>query len=97
MKLLVLGGTGFLGKNLVLCALEAGHDVTLFHRGQTNPGLFPNVEHIFGDRDAGLQPLAGRMWDAAVGTLDDESVETIDASTYGPLKALCEQAVGKML
>jgi 2'-hydroxyisoflavone reductase len=66
MKLLVLGGTLFLGRHLVEAALERGHEVTLFNRGRTNPGLFPEAEHLIGDRDGALSTLAGRSWDAVV-------------------------------
>ncbi|HEU0335995.1 MAG TPA: NAD-dependent epimerase/dehydratase family protein [Gaiellaceae bacterium] len=66
MKLLVLGGTQFVGRACVEAALVAGHDVTLFHRGRTNPDLFPEVEHVLGDRDGGLAPLEGRTWDACL-------------------------------
>jgi 2'-hydroxyisoflavone reductase len=68
MKLLVLGGTVFLGRHLVQLALGRGHEVTLFNRGQTNPGLFPTAEEIHGDRTNGLDALAGREWDAVVDT-----------------------------
>jgi 2'-hydroxyisoflavone reductase len=66
MKLLVLGGTQFVGRALVEAALAADNDVTLFHRGSTNPGLFPEAEHVLGDRDGGLGLLEGRAWDACV-------------------------------
>ena len=139
MKLLILGGTVFLGRHLVEAALAAGHEVTLFNRGQHGAQLFPQVEKLRGDRDGGLAALAGRRWDAAidtcgyvprlvrasaellagnvghytfissisvyrdvdqapvdesspVGVLADERVEEITGETYGPLKALCEQA-----
>ncbi|HYH85893.1 MAG TPA: NAD-dependent epimerase/dehydratase family protein [Pyrinomonadaceae bacterium] len=138
MKLLILGGTKFLGRHLVEVALAGGHEVTLFNRGQNNPDLFPEVEKLRGDRDGGLDALRGRRWDAVVdtsgyvprvvrasaemlaesvgmyvfissmsvyadfgqpndedspvGTLEDENVEEITGETYGPLKALCEQA-----
>src|ERR671936_759950 len=62
MRILIIGGTKFLGRHLVQSALEYRHEVTLFNRGLTNPDLFPQVETIIGE-------------------------------TYGPLKALCEQAV----
>jgi len=68
MKLLVLGGTKFLGRHVVDAALTAGHDVTTFTRGQTNPGLFPEVERLHGDRDGDLGALAGRRWDGVVDT-----------------------------
>lgn len=67
MKVLVLGGTLFLGRRLVEAALARGHEVTLFNRGLTNPGLFPGIEQLRGDRDAGdLSALAGRDWDAVI-------------------------------
>jgi 2'-hydroxyisoflavone reductase len=68
MKILILGGTVFLGRALVESALNSGHEVTLFNRGKTNPGLFPGVEEIHGDRKESLDSLAGRTWDAAIDT-----------------------------
>ena len=139
MKLLILGGTVFLGRHIVEVACARGHEVTLFNRGQHNPDLFPEVEKLRGDRDGGLFALQGRQWDAAidtcgfvprivgasaaalahavrhytfissisvyadfsaanlgesapVGTLADATQEKVTNETYGPLKALCEQA-----
>jgi 2'-hydroxyisoflavone reductase len=66
LRLLVLGGTLFLGRHLVEAALDRGHDVTLFTRGRTNPGLYPEVEHLVGDRDGDLSALEAREWDAVV-------------------------------
>jgi len=66
VKLLVLGGTKFLGRAVVEDALGRGHEVTLFNRGETNPELFPGVETLRGDRDGGLDALEGRRWDAVV-------------------------------
>jgi 2'-hydroxyisoflavone reductase len=66
VRLLVFGGTGFLGRYVTEAALARGHDVTLFNRGQTNPGLFPEVERIVGDRGGDLGSLRGRSWDAVV-------------------------------
>jgi 2'-hydroxyisoflavone reductase len=70
LKILVLGGTGFIGPHTVRCALERGHDVTLFNRGRTNAGLFPELETIVGNRDPGIGPglggLRGRTWDAVI-------------------------------
>lgn len=63
MRILVLGGTKFVGRSYVERALEAGHDVTLFNRGRTGPELFGDVEQILGDRDVSLGPLEGRSWD----------------------------------
>lgn len=66
MRILILGGTNFLGRHTAAAALDRGHDVTLFHRGQTNPGLFPAAEEILGDREHDLGLLAGRDWDAVI-------------------------------
>lgn len=66
MRLLVIGGTRFLGRHFVEAALARGHAVTLFNRGRSNPGLFPGVETIVGDRDGELGALAGRTWDAVL-------------------------------
>lgn len=68
MKLLVLGGTLFLGRHVVAEALARGHAVTLFHRGRTQPDLFPAAERILGDRERDLEALDGRTWDAVVDT-----------------------------
>ena len=68
MKLLVLGGTVFLGRHIVEIALQWGHEVTLFNRGQHNAELFPEVEKLRGDRDGNLEALRGRKWDAVVDT-----------------------------
>lgn len=139
LRLLILGGTGFLGPHVVQRALDRGHEMTLFNRGRTNNHLFPDLEKLRGDRDGDLKALEGREWDAvvdtsgyfprivkdsaellrdsvdqyvfistlsvfasnsepdqdetgAVGTIEDETVEQITGTTYGPLKALCEQA-----
>lgn len=66
--LLVLGGTGFLGPHVVDAALAQGWKVTLFNRGKTNPGLFPDLEKLHGDRDGKLQELEGRRWRAVIDT-----------------------------
>jgi 2'-hydroxyisoflavone reductase len=66
VKLLVLGGTHFVGRHIVKHALVRHHEVTLFNRGQTNPILFPDLEHLRGNRDGGLQALIGGTWDAVI-------------------------------
>lgn len=69
MKLLILGGTTFIGQHMVETALARGHQVTLFNRGQTNPHLFPNVEQLHGDRgspDDLQRAFNGRTWDAVI-------------------------------
>lgn len=68
MKLLLIGGTGFLGSHLVEAALKREHELTLFNRGQSNTTLFPHVEQLHGNRDGGLSILQGRRWDAVIDT-----------------------------
>jgi 2'-hydroxyisoflavone reductase len=68
MRILMIGGTRFIGRHVVEAALAAGHDVTIFHRGRTGSGLFPDVEHRLGDRDSDLSALANGGWDATVDT-----------------------------
>ena len=140
LRILILGGTGFLGPHIVEAALARGHTLTLFHRGRTNPDIFPEVEKLIGNRDGDLAALEGdREWDvvidtsayyprvvrdsaellrdrvrqyifistvsvyadhahpnadetAPLDTMEDETVEQVSGATYGPLKALCEQA-----
>jgi 2'-hydroxyisoflavone reductase len=139
MRLLILGGTIFLGRHLAEQALARGHTLTLFNRGQHGPDLFPQAEHLRGDRKSDLAALESRTWDAVidtcgyiprdvrasagllasrvdhytfistisvyptyekigtaegdpVGTLADPTVDEVTGDTYGPLKALCEQA-----
>jgi 2'-hydroxyisoflavone reductase len=138
-RLLILGGTQFIGVHMTQLALKRGYRVTLFNRGKTHAGLFPQVEKLRGDRNGQLDALKGRGWDAVIddsgfvprhvrlsaellaphvqryvfvssisayasfakpidessplGTIEDESVEKVTETTYGPLKALCEKAV----
>lgn len=67
MKILLIGGTRFLGRHLVNSARSRGHIVTLFNRGQTNPNLFMQVDKIHGDREKDLDQLTGH-WDAVIDT-----------------------------
>ena len=72
MKILILGGTRFLGRHLVTAALARKHDLTLFNRGQhleINPSSpLTSVETIYGDRNSDLAKLQGRRWDAVIDT-----------------------------
>lgn len=148
LRILILGGTAFLGPAVVEAALARGHTLTLFNRGRTNAHLFPDLEKLRGDRDPevgeGLKALEEGEWDAVVdtsgyvpriarasselladrigrylfvstvsvyasfekegieeqdpvGTIEDETFEKITGQSYGPLKALCEQAVQEAL
>ncbi len=67
IRLLILGGTGFIGPHQVRYALARGHAVTIFNRGRTAPGLFRGVEELLGDRAANnYEALKGRTWDAVI-------------------------------
>jgi 2'-hydroxyisoflavone reductase len=67
MRILILGGTGFIGPNQVRYAVARGHKVTVFNRGKTNPGTLPaGVEHLEGDRNGKLDALKGKKWDAVI-------------------------------
>jgi len=68
LKLLVLGGTRFLGRHLVTAALARNHEITLFNRGKHPADALKNVETIYGDRNSDLAKLHGRRWDAVVDT-----------------------------
>ncbi|MFJ2028568.1 NAD-dependent epimerase/dehydratase family protein [Streptosporangium sp. NPDC087985] len=73
MHILIIGGTRFVGRHITEAALAAGHEVSLLHRGQTGPELFPEAEHLRADRNEDLSILRDRRWDA-----------TIDVSAYLP-------------
>ncbi|WP_244872097.1 NAD-dependent epimerase/dehydratase family protein [Catellatospora sp. TT07R-123] len=66
MRVLIVGGTKFVGRHLTEAALAAGHEVTLLHRGRTNPDLFPQAQHLLADRNEDLSVLAGHRFDATV-------------------------------
>jgi nucleoside-diphosphate-sugar epimerase len=87
MRLLVLGGTVFLGRHVTAEALHRGHEVTVFHRGRHGAELFPDAEHVLGDRAGDLAALRGRAWDAAVDTsgYDPADVERSSALDLGHL------------
>jgi 2'-hydroxyisoflavone reductase len=141
LKILILGGTRFLGLHMTAYALARGHTLSFFNRGKTKTDRYPEVERIKGDRNGEIDGLKDREWDAVidnsgyvprhvklsaellapkvkqyvfvssisvypnfaqprdekseVAKLADENVEKVDGETYGPLKALCEQAAMK--
>jgi 2'-hydroxyisoflavone reductase len=143
LRILILGGTRFIGLHMTALALERGHTVTFFNRGKTRTDRYPDVERIIGDRNGEIDGLKGRQWDVVidnsgyvprhvklsaellapsvrqylfvssvsvypdfstprdetspVGKLADESIEKVDGETYGPLKALCEQAAARAM
>jgi len=66
LKILVLGGTGFIGPHIVRHAMSRGHEVTLFNRGRSNTDLFPELNKLVGDRDGGLDALKSGQWDVVL-------------------------------
>lgn len=85
MRLLILGGTLFLGRHLAQEALVRGHDLTLFNRGRTAPELFLEAEQLRGDRDGDLHALRGREWDAVIDTSGfDPRLVGASAAVLGP-------------
>ena len=86
MRILIIGGTAFVGRHITQAALDAGHEVTLFNRGQTGPALFPRAEHFTGDRNADLSALTDGSWDA-----------TVDVCAYLPrqVRSLAEALAGR--
>src|SRR6476659_2553618 len=84
MKILIIGGTRFLGRHLVSAALQRNHDVTLFNRG--NYQSPPNTKQLIGDRDGDLSKLQGHEWDAVIDTCGilphsvEVSAKTLSAS-----------------
>ncbi|MEO7522158.1 MAG: NAD-dependent epimerase/dehydratase family protein, partial [Gemmatimonas sp.] len=90
LRILILGGTGFIGPNQVKYALDRGHQVTLFNRGQRNPGLFPNVPRLVGDRNLpdGHKALEKGEWDVVIDnpTSDPKWVRAAGQSLKGRVK-----------
>ena len=86
MRILVIGGTSFVGRHMAQTALDRGHEVTLFNRGRTNPDVLPAAERLTGDRNEDLSALDGRTWDA-----------TIDVCAYVPrqVRTLLESLNGR--
>ena len=66
MRILLIGGTRFVGRAMVEAAVARGHEVTLLHRGRTNDPALDGVEHLLADRNEDLSVLAGREFEATV-------------------------------
>jgi nucleoside-diphosphate-sugar epimerase len=79
MRILLLGGTIFLGRHVAAEALARGHDLTLYTRGLHGADLFPEAEHVHGDR-ADVAPLRGRAWDAAIDTSGYEPAQVAQSA-----------------
>lgn len=84
LKILFLGGTGFIGPHQVNAALARGHEVSVFNRGRSGKGMFGSkVEELTGDRATDLKALEGRKWDVVI----DESASRSDAPEWVKLSA----------
>jgi 2'-hydroxyisoflavone reductase len=84
VRILILGGTRFVGRAITEAALGRGDKVTLFNRGKTSPGLYPGVETVTGDRATDLARLEGRQWDAVVDVAGyDPEIVRISAEAFG--------------
>jgi 2'-hydroxyisoflavone reductase len=68
MKILIIGGTRFVGRHFVMAAITRRHEITLFNRGKSDAEIFPLVETIYGDREFNLERLGQRRWDAVIDT-----------------------------
>ena len=66
LKVLILGGTGFIGPHFVDALTAGGHTVTLFNRGKRDPEVREGVEQLLGDRDGQIDSLKGRDWDVVI-------------------------------
>ncbi|MHA2502373.1 MAG: NAD-dependent epimerase/dehydratase family protein, partial [Candidatus Kariarchaeaceae archaeon] len=67
MKILIIGGTRFVGRAISESLLAHGHSLTLFHRGKTNPDYLPEATHVIGDRETDIERLTG-TWDVVIDT-----------------------------
>ena len=141
MRILVVGGTIFVGRALTEVALARGHAVTLLNRGKSGAAVPAGVEQLTADRNGDLSVLQGREWDAVIDTcayfprqvrslrtalggaphytlistvsvyadharpglneesplatpILDDTITTVDAGSYGPLKSGCEAVAG---
>jgi 2'-hydroxyisoflavone reductase len=75
VKILILGGSKFLGRHIVEAALARKHEITMFNRGHTSPELFPTIKKLRGDRDGNLEALRGGRWDCVIDTSGQTSAQ----------------------
>ncbi len=84
LRILILGGTNLTGPHLVRYARERGHQISIFTRGRTKPGLFQDafehVEHLLGDRAGDLEALEGRTWDVCIDSSGSNAQWTRDSA-----------------
>ncbi len=86
MRVLIVGGTQFVGRHITEAFIRSGHEVTLFHRGTSQEKIFADLEHRYGDRNSDLAAMTHGEWDA-----------TVDASAYFPrqVRSLAETLAGR--
>ena len=65
-KVLILGGTGFIGPHFVNALTAGGHKITLFNRGKRDTEVKPDIEQLLGDRNGQIDALKGHDWDAVI-------------------------------
>ncbi len=82
MRILLIGGTGFLGRHLTEAALHKGHEVTLFHRTPSKDPLFDSSEHVYQDRDLGFDVLGSRHFDAVIDVWGTEPSQVAQAARF---------------
>ena len=92
MKLLIIGGTGFLGRHLTALALDWGHEVTLFNRGHHQHPDWRELVQLIGDRNGDLGALQGegRQWDLVIDTCcyRPEQAASLSAALLGRCERL---------
>ncbi len=82
VKILVIGGTSFIGKHIVTEAKTNGHEITLFNRGLTDPSSIVGMETITGDRDTDLYLLDKKEWDAVIDTCGYDPISVDKTVSY---------------
>ncbi len=92
LKILILGGTSFLGPHQIAYAMSRGHSISTFTRGKTMPTvhieLFKNVEQLIGDRNDNLTALYNREWDVVIDNSGHRVQWTKDSAAL--LKEQCD-------
>src|SRR5689334_271539 len=66
LRVLILGGTGFIGPHFVDVLTKAGHKISLFNRGKRDPAVKPGIEYLVGDRNGPIDALKGHDWDVVI-------------------------------
>jgi len=66
LRVLMLGGTGFIGPHTIAALRRGGHQITLFNNDKESAKKFPELESLFGDRDGKIEALSGRDWDVVI-------------------------------